>query len=134
MEAAKEAEWREMQNRSFAPDDRSAIAERRAWIDRNKQILHVSKQFFERDTSFVGALKEKMTSVDPIFERSGPYLFVTDLARRKAVFEQLDRDVATALEGIVPQLNALDHASRLKDDHTKTEAESARRGVIESFK
>jgi len=72
MEAAHEAEWREMQNRSFAPGDRSAIAERRAWVDRNRQILHVSKIFLQRDTSFVGALKEKTTSVEPHFDRSGP--------------------------------------------------------------
>lgn len=129
-----EAEWREMQNRSFAPGDRSAIAERRAWIDRNRQILHVSKTFLERDTSFVEVLKEKTMSAEPLFDWSGPYLFVTDLARRKAVFEQLDRDVTAALEGIVPQLKALDDASRLKDDKTKTEAETSLRGVIESFK
>lgn len=134
MELARELEWREMQNRSFAPGDRSAIAERRAWIDRNRQILHVSKIFIERDTSFVGSLKEKMTSAEAIFDRSGPYLFVTDLARRRAVFEQLDGDVAKALEGIVPQLKALVDKSRLKDDQAKTEAERSRRRVIETFK
>ena len=61
-------------------------------------------------------------------------MFVTDLPRRKAVFEQLDRDVTKALEGIVPQLKSLDDTSRLKDDQAKTEAEKSRRRVIEGFK
>lgn len=131
---SEELEWREMQNRSFAPGDRTGIVERRAWIDRERQLLTASKIVLDRDTSMLGSLKEKTLAAEPGFEKSGPHLFVTDLARRKAVFLQIDRDVAEALSRIVPQLVELDAAVTRQNDATKSEAERSRRSVIDSFK
>lgn len=131
---SEELEWREMQNRSFAPGDRTGIVERRAWIDKERQLLSASKMILDRDTSMLGSLKEKTIAPEPGFDKSGPYLFVTDLVRRKAVFQQIDRDVADALVRIVPQLVELDAAVTRQNDATKSEAERSRRSVIDSFK